>query len=123
MGLDNCATDILGIYDCKLRTFTGNYSIYLDKVADEQRLLLLRKAEAEKQDKLALKELKSMKKVAREHKDEKKVRQLKSKEKKMEKASQLCSAREFGADADDIMTKLREDPTLRFRFPEVDITL
>jgi len=120
--LDNCATDILEINECKLRTFTGNYSNYLERVADEQRLLLLKKAEAERQDKLAMKEMRAMKKVAREHKDEKKIRQLKSKEKKMEKASSLCSAREFGTDADDIRTKLREDVNLRFRFPDVDVT-
>eukprot|EP00930_Biecheleria_cincta_P046745 TRINITY_DN32281_c0_g1_i1.p1 TRINITY_DN32281_c0_g1~~TRINITY_DN32281_c0_g1_i1.p1 ORF type:complete len:1369 (-),score=275.65 TRINITY_DN32281_c0_g1_i1:67-4173(-) len=122
--LDNCATNILEIHDCKLRTFTGNYSTYLDKVSEEQRLALLRREEAERQDKAAMQELKAMKKVARQHKDEKKVRQLKSREKKIEKtSSSLCSAREFGTDANDIMTKLREDPSLRFRFPEVAIAL
>lgn len=120
--LDACATDILEIHDCKLRTFTGNYTSYLERVAEEHRLSLLKKAEMEKQDKIAAQEMRAMKKVARQHKDEKKVRQLKSKEKKMEKASQLCSAREFGADHDDIRAKLREDPSLRFRFPDVDTT-
>jgi ATP-binding cassette subfamily F protein 3 len=94
----------------------------LDKVADEQRCLLLKKAEEDRQNKQAQKELKDMKKAALKQKDEKKVRQLRGKEKKVEKSSQLCSAREFGADADEITTKLREDPSLRFRFPDIDVS-
>mmetsp|Transcript_110144 Transcript_110144/g.322273 ORF Transcript_110144/g.322273 Transcript_110144/m.322273 type:complete len:869 (+) Transcript_110144:53-2659(+) len=119
--LDACVTDILEIHECKLRNFTGNYSDYLERVADEQRCLLLKKAEAERQEKQVMKDLKSMKKDARAHKDDKKVRQLKSREKKVEKELQLSSAREFGSDKGDIVTKLREDVTLRFRFHEVDV--
>ena len=40
----------------------------------------------------------------------------------VEKAAALCSGRDFGGDGDDIMSKMREDSSLRFRFPEVDIT-
>mmetsp|Transcript_8860 Transcript_8860/g.19682 ORF Transcript_8860/g.19682 Transcript_8860/m.19682 type:complete len:916 (+) Transcript_8860:169-2916(+) len=121
--LDECTTDIVEIQDCKLRNFPGNYSNYLSRVEDEQRLLLLRKNEFEREEKLAQKELKNMKKKARDHADDKKVRQLKSKEKKVAQAFKLSSAREFGADGDDIVTKLREDNTLRFKFPELDVML
>lgn len=118
--LDACATDIIEILDCKLRVFPGNYSNYVERVADEQRLVLLRKDEAAKEEKVARIELKNMKKAARSHGDEKKVRQLKSKEKKVEQGFKLSSAREFGGDGDDIVTKLREDTNLRFKFPEVE---
>jgi len=121
--LDACVTDVLEIHECKLRNFPGNYSSYLERVADEQRLLLLRKSEAEKEEKLAKKELSSMKKRAREHADDKKVRQLKSREKKLERSFQLSSMRDFGKDDDAIVTKLREDGTLRFRFPEPEVAL
>jgi len=66
--------------------------------------------------------MRAMKKAAREHKDDKKVRALKAREKKVEKATTLSSGRDFGGDGEDIMSKLRNDETLRFRFPEVDIT-
>jgi len=121
--LDACATDVIEIHDCKLKTFPGNYSDYVVKVADEQRLVLLRKDAFEKEEKTAQKELRDMKKSARAHKDDKKVRQLKSKEKKVEQAFKLSSAREFGNDGDSVVTKLREDSSLRFRFHDLDIFL
>merc|ERR1719436_784805 len=49
--LDACATDIIEIHDCKLRVFPGNYSNYIDRVADEQRCLLLKKSEFEREEK------------------------------------------------------------------------
>ncbi|CAK0902574.1 unnamed protein product [Prorocentrum cordatum] len=122
--LDACATDILEIHSCKLRNFAGNYSAYLDRVLDEQRLALLKREEEERAEKVAEKELRAMKKKAREHKDDKKVRQLKSKEKQLtERKLKLSSAREFGDGRDDIFAKLREDTSLRFRFPEADNVL
>jgi len=73
----------------------------------------------------ARKELAEKKKVARAHKDEKKIRQLKNQEKKnSEKAAKLASSRDAGdggGGQDDIFTKLREDTSLRFKFPEADI--
>jgi len=41
----------------------------------------------------------------------------------VERAFKLSSAREFGKDDDDILTKLREDVSLRFRFPDLDVML
>lgn len=131
--IDNCVTDIIEIYNCKLRSIPGNYSQYLDRIADEQRCMVLQKEAAEKEERTALKDLSAMKKKAREHKDEKMVRQLKSKEKKLI-ASGTCRANggvfklssnrdkaEGGADrALDLMSKLREDSDLRFTFHEVD---
>uniref|UniRef100_A0A7S4QXM3 ABC transporter domain-containing protein n=1 Tax=Alexandrium monilatum TaxID=311494 RepID=A0A7S4QXM3_9DINO len=118
--LDACATDILEIHDCKLRNFPGNYSAYLERVADEQRCLLLRRSELGREEKQAKKDLRNLKKQAREHADEKKVRQLKSKEKRMESSFRLSSMREFGKDGEDVVSKLREDGSLRFRFPDVE---
>eukprot|EP00929_Paragymnodinium_shiwhaense_P065109 TRINITY_DN32678_c0_g1_i1.p1 TRINITY_DN32678_c0_g1~~TRINITY_DN32678_c0_g1_i1.p1 ORF type:complete len:912 (-),score=265.24 TRINITY_DN32678_c0_g1_i1:134-2569(-) len=124
--LDSCATDILEIHDCKLRVFPGTYSDYVNRVADEQRSIVKKKEEAEHAEQKARKELAEKKKVARAHKDEKKIRQLKAQEKKtQDKAAKLASSREVGDGAqggqEDLATKLRQDTSLRFSFPEADI--
>eukprot|EP00746_Dinoflagellata_sp_MGD_P163212 gnl/MRDRNA2_/MRDRNA2_91127_c0_seq1.p1 gnl/MRDRNA2_/MRDRNA2_91127_c0~~gnl/MRDRNA2_/MRDRNA2_91127_c0_seq1.p1 ORF type:complete len:919 (-),score=266.75 gnl/MRDRNA2_/MRDRNA2_91127_c0_seq1:75-2831(-) len=125
--LDGCATDVCEIYNCKLRNFPGNYSQYMDQVGDEQRLALLAREEEDKAQKNEMKELKAMKKTAREHKDEKKLRQLKSMEKKVEKSREerkdqnmpkLSSGEIRGGE--DLVSKLREDQSLRFKFPPIE---
>lgn len=125
--LDSCATDILEINACQLRSFTGNYSDYLDSITHEQHCLATAQQEAERQEKLVQKELKDMKKKARSHHDDKKIRQVKSKESKLQRAAmqgngnRLCSMREDRGE--DLMTKLREDASLRFRFPPAEIVV
>lgn len=126
--LDGCVTDILEVNDCKLRNFPGMYSDYVHHVADEQRIFALKRDEAERQEKLAKKDIQAMKKKAREHHDDKKVAQLKSKEKKLEQGLavqreggrvKLSSQRAPGS-IEDLVAKLREDTSLRFRFPSVE---
>lgn len=129
--MDACVTDILEIHACKLKNYTGNYSSYLDRIVEEQRCLHAMKDEAERQERQAKKDLSNMKKKAREHGDDKKIRQLKSKEKRYERgvdekrfklSSKRDPGRNDGADrAVDLLSKLREDVNLRFRFPEVEI--
>jgi len=119
--LDGCATDILEINECKLKNYPGNFSEYMDRVADEQRRFLLRKEEVAKEEKNAQKDLRDMKKAARAHKDDKKVVQLKSREKKVAEGFRISSQREFGRESEDIMTKLREDTGLRFKFPDPEV--
>jgi len=121
--LDGCVTDIVEIHDCKLRTYPGNYSSYISRLTDEQKNLQKKKDEIEHQEQKAHKEMSAKKKKAREHQDGKKIRQLKAQEKKNERSFKLASVRELGVEggiADDIFTKLREDVSLRFRFPEVE---
>lgn len=126
--LDGCVTDILEVHETKLRNFPGTYSDYVSHVADEQRIIGLKATEAERQEKLAKKDLKDMKKKAREHHDDKKVAQLKSKEKKLEQSLavqreggrvKLSTQREPGS-IEDLVAKLREDTSLRFKFPSVE---
>lgn len=116
--LDGCATDILEIHKCKLRNFNGNYSNYVERIADEQRLAVSAKDAAEKEERKLKQELSALKKKARQHDDDKKVRQLKSKEKKAERGFRLTSERE-SADQEEMVARLREDAQLRFRFPDV----
>jgi len=128
--LDACVTDILEINCLKLRTMRGNFSDYVERVTDEQRLLSVSMAEAERQEKQDKKALQDMKKSAKKHGDEKKFRQLKAKQQNMERSDELrrvklSSQREqFRGDGpsviDDLLTKLREDNSLRFRFPAID---
>eukprot|EP00931_Biecheleriopsis_adriatica_P057153 TRINITY_DN3389_c1_g1_i1.p1 TRINITY_DN3389_c1_g1~~TRINITY_DN3389_c1_g1_i1.p1 ORF type:complete len:877 (-),score=265.03 TRINITY_DN3389_c1_g1_i1:50-2650(-) len=117
--LDGCATDVLEIYDSKLRNFPGNYSHYLERLEEEQRLGTAAKEEADRQERQALKDIQALKKKAKQHADDKKIRQLKSQQKKLEGGFRLSSNRESAARTDDLISKLREDVTLRFRFPEV----
>mmetsp|Transcript_7262 Transcript_7262/g.11523 ORF Transcript_7262/g.11523 Transcript_7262/m.11523 type:complete len:459 (-) Transcript_7262:57-1433(-) len=116
--LDSCATDILEIYECKLRVFPGNYSHYLDRLDDEQRCAVLVKDEAARDERVAKKELRDLKKSAKQHGDEKKFRQLKGKVQKLETTIKLSSQRD--GDKDDLAQKIRENVELRFRFPDVD---
>merc|ERR1712137_660998 len=49
--LDACATDILEIHACKLKNYPGNYSNFIDRLKDEQRLCAIQREEAEKEEK------------------------------------------------------------------------
>jgi len=128
--LDSCATDILEINSLKLRTMPGNFSDYVERVTEEQRLLSVSMAEADRHTQQDKKALSDMKKSAKKHGDEKKFRQLKAKQQNLERSEEarrvkLSSQREqFRGDGpsvvDDLLTKLREDNSLRFRFPAVD---
>lgn len=124
--LDECATNVLEIHSQKLRTFTGNYSDYLLQIAHEQDCIVKEQDDADRKERQAQKDMRAMKKKAREHRDDKKVQQLKSKEKKIERMAKrqqdgdfnLMSGREGG---DDIISKLRADVNLRFKFPDCEL--
>jgi len=122
--MDACLTDIIEIHGLKLRTASGNYSAYMDRIAEEQRLLNLQREEEERQEKQLKKDFQLMKKKSREHGDDKKIRQLKSKEKKAERLGQIANVKLTSKRAENInelVSKLREDQSLRFRFPEVKL--
>eukprot|EP00811_Abedinium_folium_P021581 NODE_3072_length_2097_cov_7.393401.p1 GENE.NODE_3072_length_2097_cov_7.393401~~NODE_3072_length_2097_cov_7.393401.p1 ORF type:complete len:546 (+),score=221.75 NODE_3072_length_2097_cov_7.393401:175-1812(+) len=125
--MDACTTDILEIHSVKLRCFPGNYTTFLARIAEEQRVIGIHQEEEERQEKLARKDIRDMKKKAREHGDDKKIRQVKSKEKKADQQRRqrgedhtfrLSSKRDDRVD--DLIAKLREDSSLRFRFPEIE---
>lgn len=116
--MDACVTDVIEVHAKKLQNFTGDYTAYTERLADEQRVLQNRKDEAERQERAQKREFALLKKKAREHHDDKKVAQLKANEKKAGQALKLSSMRTFGEGGrEDLIAKLREDTSLRFRFP------
>merc|ERR1712137_519703 len=80
--MDACLTDIIEIHGLKLRTASGNYSAYMDRIAEEQRLLNLQREEEERQEKQLKKDFQLMKKKSREHCDDKKNKAVEKQGKK-----------------------------------------